>query len=219
MFDLPPNALAILTGFVSGLLLSIPPGPINLTIINEGARCGFRWVFFIGLGGVVMEVIYCAFAFTGFTSLFDRGYVKAAMEVFSFAFMLFLGIKLLLARTVEARSLVEERIEKKLHPHSAFMIGLVRVMGNPGVLLFWIVLAANFTSREWVQPTWNSKILCISGVAGGTFLWFLGLSYAVSLGHQKFSPRTLLWMEHISGVSLLLLAFAHGYHLVWEMKH
>ena len=219
MFELGPIALSSVTGFVSGLLLSIPVGPVNLTIINEGARRGFRWVFFIGLGAVVMEVIYCAIAFTGFASLFGSGYIKASMELFSFAFMLFLGLKFLLARKLESSSRVEERIEERLHPHSAFMIGLVRVMGNPGVLLFWIVLAAHFTSREWVQHSWNSKAACILGVASGTFLWFLGLSYAVSLGHQRLSPRTLLWMEHLSGVGLLVLALAHGYHLVWEIKN
>jgi len=40
MFDLTPIALAALTGFISGLLLSIPVGPVNLTILNEGARRG-----------------------------------------------------------------------------------------------------------------------------------------------------------------------------------
>ena len=60
---------------------------------------------------------------------------------------------------------IEERIEEKLHPHSAFMIGFVRVMGNPGVLVFWIILAANFISREWVEPNGRGKLACIAGVA------------------------------------------------------
>jgi len=219
MFDLTPIALAALTGFISGLLLSIPVGPVNLTILNEGARRGFWWASMIGLGATVMEVIYCAIAFTGFSSLFERGYIKAAMELFSFVFMLFLGVKFLVARTIPATNRVEERIEEKLHPHSAFMIGFVRVMGNPGVLLFWIVLAANFVSREWVRPNGAGKLACILGVAAGTGLWFLGLSWAVSLGHQKFSQKTLLRMEHLSGVGLLVLAFAHGYHIIWQMAH
>src|SRR5215831_21089187 len=88
--------VALLTGFISGLLLSIPVGPINLTILNEGARRGFKWAALIGLGATVMEVVYCFVAFTGFASFFTRGYVKAAMELFSFVFLLFLGIKFLL---------------------------------------------------------------------------------------------------------------------------
>ena len=97
---LTPILIAALTGFLSGLLLSIPVGPVNLTIVNEGARRGFYWAAMIGLGATVMEVIYCFIAFTGFSSFFSRGYIKAAMELFSFVFMLFLGFKFLLAKSV-----------------------------------------------------------------------------------------------------------------------
>src|SRR5579862_5194915 len=98
MFSLPPILVAGLTGFLSGWLLSIPVGPINLTILNEGARRGFRWALLIGMGATTMEVIYCFIAFTGFASFFTRGYIKAAMELSSFVFLLFLGIKFLLTK-------------------------------------------------------------------------------------------------------------------------
>ena len=49
-------------------LLSIPVGPINFTIINEGARRGFKWALLIGLGASAMEVVYCTIAFTSFAS-------------------------------------------------------------------------------------------------------------------------------------------------------
>lgn len=219
MLDWGSLYLAVVTGFLSGLLLSIPVGPVNLTIINEGARRGFAWAALIGFGATVMEVIYCSIAFTGFASLLSGRYWKAAMELSSFVFMLYLGVRFLVARQIPATSKIEERIEEKLHPHSAFMIGVVRVMGNPGVLVFWIILAANFTSREWVTPDMPGKLACVVGVALGTGLWFFGLSYAVSLGHRKFSERTLLWLEHLSGITLLLLALAHGAHIVWQMAH
>jgi len=103
MPELHPILLAGLTGFVSGLLLSIPVGPINLTIMNEGTRRGFFWAMLIGLGATAMEVIYCFIAFTGFASFFSQGYVKAAMELFSFVFMLVLGVKFLLAKSVGQR--------------------------------------------------------------------------------------------------------------------
>jgi len=219
MFHLPPIILAAVTGFISGLIVSIPVGPVNLTIINEGARRGFKWAGLIGLGATLMEVIYCAIAFTGFASFFSRGYVKAAMELFSFVFMLFLGVKFLTATSVPATNKIEEKIEEKLHPHSAFMTGFVRVMGNPGVLVLWLILALHFISREWVGPDGIDKLACIGGVAAGVGLWFMGLSWAVSLGHRKFSEKALLRMEHGSGIVLLGLAMAHGIHIVWQMAH
>ena len=226
MSVLPPTLVAGLTGFLSGLLLSIPVGPINLTIINEGARRGFKWAALIGLGATCMEVIYCFIAFTGFASFFTGGYVKTIMELISFIFLLYLGVKFLLAKSVDRPALhfgaaanrMEHRLGERLHPHSAFMTGLVRVMANVGVLVFWIFLAASFVSHEWVRPDWPGKLACVGGVTLATGLWFTGLSWLVSLGRGKFDARTLLRMEHISGIVLLALALIHGGTIVWEMR-
>ena len=84
MGQLQDLAIAALTGFLSGVLVCIPVGPVNLTIMNEGARRGFKWAMMIGLGATLMEAIYCLFAFTGFASFFNKGLIKAAMELCSF---------------------------------------------------------------------------------------------------------------------------------------
>ena len=222
--DLPPSLIAIFTGFISGLALSIPIGPVNLTIINEGARRGFQWALLIGLGATLMEVIYCALAFTSFASFFSKGYVGAGMQVFSFAFMLFLGMKFVMAKSVPVvdriEHSIEARIEQRLHPHSALMTGFVRTLANPGVLLGWIILGANFISRGWVEPTLEGKLWCLLGVAAGVGLWFAGLSWAISLGHKKFTELTMLKMERGSGIGLLVLGMIHGVHLAWQLsKH
>src|SRR5215469_13500062 len=117
MDEISPILVAMLTGFVAGLLLSMPIGPVNLTIINEGARKGFLFAALIGLGAASMEVIYCSIAFTGFSSLFGSRIVKASMEVFSFAFLIFLGIKFLTMKTIQAQTpigIAAEKIEAKL---------------------------------------------------------------------------------------------------------
>src|SRR5260370_19900844 len=100
MPELPPILVAGLTGLLFGLLLAIPVGPVNLTIMNEGARRGFFWAMMIGLGATVMEAVYCFIAFTGFASFLTGPYVKAGMQLFSFVFILFLGIKFLLTTSV-----------------------------------------------------------------------------------------------------------------------
>src|SRR5271170_5101654 len=123
-----PLLLAALTGFLSGFILSVPVGPVNASIINEGARRGLLWALLIGFGASAMEVIYCALAFTGFASFFDGIVLKAAMELTSFIFMLYLGLRFLNAHTIESVAPVEEKIKQRLHPHSAFATGFVRVM-------------------------------------------------------------------------------------------
>jgi threonine/homoserine/homoserine lactone efflux protein len=226
--------LAGLSGYFIALIFSsIPVGPINLTIINEGARRGFRWALLIGLGASAMDAIYCSIAFTGFSSFFDIKVVKSAMEVISFVFLIFLGGKFMTAQTVNvatkldaASEKLENRLGQKLHPTSAFMTGFVRVMGNLGVLLTWIVLAAYlmsheayFSSRTWVADRFAAKVACVTGVLLGTNTWFFVLSYGVSRGHGKFSEKTLLRMQHLSGFCLFMTGLYGGLHIIVQLSH
>lgn len=222
---LHPIVKSALTGFISALLLAIPVGPVNLTIINEGARRGRRWAVLISLGATLMELIYCFIAFTGLASFLLTGpYMKAGMELFSFAFMLVLGIKFLLAKSVsgpvelgETAHRIEERISEKLNPGSAFATGFVRVLANPGVMLGWFFFAAYFISRDWVTPDWEGRLSCVAGVGLGTVSWFIVLSCQSSRGYGKLNEKTLLRIEHWSGVGLLVLALLHGGWIVKEM--
>ncbi|HXF11107.1 MAG TPA: LysE family transporter [Desulfuromonadaceae bacterium] len=206
------------------MAMSCVPGPINLTILNEGAQRGFKWALLVGFGASVMEAIYCTIAFTGFSSFFDHGPVKATMELFTFVFLLFLGLRFLSAKTLptatklgSASEKIEAKIEQKLHPHSAFATGFVRVMGNLGVLLLWIVVAAHFMAHDWVGDDLKSKAACIGGVVLGFNIWFLGLSFVISRGYGRFSEKTLLRMEHFSGLCLVAAGLFDGGHIIWQL--
>src|SRR5215475_8960765 len=112
MPDWPPIPLAIFVGFIFSLMMSCVPGPINLTILNDGAQRGFKWAMLVGIGASVMEMIYCTIAFTGFSSFFDHGTVKATMEVLTFVFLLFLGFKFLSAKSVRPATKLAATTEK-----------------------------------------------------------------------------------------------------------
>ena len=167
--------LAAVAGFVCALIFaSIPVGPINLTILNEGARRGFKWAFLIGLGATVMDTIYCTVSFTGLSQFYGKGTVKHAMQLMSFVFLLFLGFKFLLAQTVKVPTKldatsekIEARMEQKFRPHSAFWTGFLRVAANLGVPVAWVGLSvylmsskAYFTEQDWVADTVPAKAAC-----------------------------------------------------------
>ncbi len=214
MMAIPPLLLALGTGVVSGFLVSVPVGPTNITILNEGGKRGFIHALMIGLGSVTMEVIYCSLAFAGFSGLFESHVMRALMELTSFLLVLYLGLKYLLARSLPVTPRSVELVEHRLHPRTAFMTGFARVLGNPAVLLFWIALSATFIAHGWMEDTWTSKLNCVGGVAVGAMAWFGLLSWAVSFGHRRFSNQTLLRMSQISGGCLLIVAIVIGFRLV-----
>jgi threonine/homoserine/homoserine lactone efflux protein len=222
--EISPILMAMLTGLVAGLLLSMPVGPVNLTILNTASRRGFTAGMLVGLGASSMELIYCAIAFTGFSQFFEFKIIKTSMEVFSFVFFLFIGMKFLRAENLNAPTefgatahKLSARVDQKFKPESAFMTGFVRVLGNFGVLLFWIVLAGNFLAHDWVTDSLGAKGACIAGVALGTNSWFCGLSFTASRQCGQFSERTLLRMERFSGICLLMLGFGQGIHIAWQL--
>ena len=206
--------LAGLAGFASGFFTSIPIGPIGITIVNEGARQGFRWAAMIGFGAIAMDFIYCTVAFAGFSSLSTSKLLRAAMELLSFLATIYLGIKYLIAKELPATTPSVERVEHRLHPHTAFMIGFVRVLGNPAVFLFWITLAAAFISHRIVEDSFLSKSVCVIGMSSGAFAWFILLAYLVSRRRGQFSTQTLIRMSHVSGAALLLVAVWIGIRLI-----
>lgn len=196
----------LVIGFAVGFAICIPVGPINASIVKEGARRGFFWALMIGLGATLMEVIYCAMAFASFAAFFTSPNVVAVMELGSFCLMFFLGLKYLVAPGVPKEPHSVEVVQEKLHPHSAFMIGFVRTMGNLGILPFWIAIAVFFVSRGYVQPTLESKTWFIVGVTVGVTLWFVLLAYVVGQLRKRLTERTLVMTIRVSGAMMLIWA-------------
>jgi threonine/homoserine/homoserine lactone efflux protein len=211
------SSTAGITGFIAGFLVSIPVGPINLTIINEGARRGFRWALMIGLGSVLMESIYCGMALAGFAAFLALPVVKSIMELLSFLFLLCLSWKYFSAKSIPSHSHGADVIEQKLHPRTAFGVGFIRVLGNPSVLLLWATLTATFLSHNWVDRTLDDRVACVIGVATGASLWFFLLAYVVGRRHGRISPQVLLRMEHVSGALLLAAALWIGGRIVSQL--
>src|SRR5688500_17489523 len=168
----------------------------------------------IGVGGMAMYVIYCGIAFAGFSGLFASKFMKATMELLSFLFLIYLGVKYLLTASLPATTPTVEAVEHKLHPHTAFWIGFVRVLGNPAVLLFWITMSATFMAHDLINDTLLSKGICVLGSFVGGLLWFLLLSFLVAKGHGIFSTKALVRMAHISGAVLLLAGLWVGFQLI-----
>ena len=213
MIDWGDITLAGGLGLLAGFITSALGGPINVTIVNESARSGFLRSFLIAVGAVVMETIYCGVAFAGFSSFFLTRNVQAAMQLASFVLVLWLGIKYLLAGHVPGEERGMALVEKRLHPHTAFWIGFVRVLANPGVLLLWLGITASLLSHGVLDPHWRARMTFCGGVALSGLIWFAGVSWGVSRGHRRFSGSVLRRISQASGVVLLVTAVVIAYRL------
>jgi len=209
MIDWGEMLTAGIVGVGSGFVTSALGGPINVTVVNESAQRGFLRGLMIALGATSMEVVYCGVASAGFAALFQNHVVRAVMELTSFVLVLWLGIRYLRAGHLQVSPTIEHiehLVEERLHPHTAYWTGFVRVLVNPGVLLLWIAITGSLVSHGVLRPEPVSKLLFCGGVAVAGCLWFAGLSWGVSRGHGRFSMSTLRRLSQASGLILLLTA-------------
>jgi len=209
----------ILMGILCGLISVVPIGPINVTIVNEGTKIGFKAAFMIGLGSVLMELIYCIIAFTGLSTLFEGRMVRVCMEVCSLSLVTILGLGYMLAKEVSKRVLRSDLMQNRFRKRTAFMIGFSRILFNPIVLLFWITMSVTMVERDFIVDELYSKALFIAGMVCGSVGWFLFLSYEVTMLSKKFTSQTLLRISQVSGALLLLMAIVIGIDLIHEILH
>jgi hypothetical protein len=82
------------------------------------------------------------------------------------------------------------------------------------------VLSANLMLHGLVANSLVARAGCVGGVFLGTTLWFVILSYGVSRGHGKFGEKTLLRLQHISGLCLISTAVIEAAKIAWDLaKH
>ena len=206
--------IAIISGAITGFICAVPVGPINVAIMEEGIQNGRKQAFIIAIGALLMEMIYCIIAFSGFATLFSDKIILATVELISLLAVTFFGIKYLMIDAVTVQGKRAKVVENRLSPHTAFWTGFVRVLVNPNVLLFWIMISAVLISNQTIQAEWKSRMACVIGAAIGIGSWFTLLVIGSARAKNRFSDKTLVKFSQISGVLLLLLSIVIAVRLI-----
>ena len=207
-------AMAIGAGALTGFICAVPVGPVNVAIMEEGIHSGRKRAFIMSAGALIMELIYCVIAFGGFANLFDHKLLRATVELVSLLAVSFFGVKYLMTDTVTVQGKRAKVVEQRLHPHTAFWTGFVRVLVNPNVLLFWIMIAAVLLANGTLQPAWQSRMACAGGAGLGIGAWFTLLVIGSARVRNRFSDKTLVNFSQVSGILLLVLAVVIAVRLI-----
>ena len=207
-------AVAIGAGALTGFVCAVPVGPINVAIMEVGIHSGRTRALIIAFGALLMEMIYCVISVGGFTRLFGNPSIRATVELISFLAVTVFGIRYLMADTVTVQGKRARMIEQRLHPHTIFWTGFVRVLVNPNVLLFWIMISAVLLANGTLQAAWQSRMACAAGAGLGIAAWFMLIVLGSARVRNQFSDRTLVRFSHVSGLLLLLLSVVIAVRLI-----
>ena len=210
----------LVLGLFTGFLLSIPVGPINLTVINEALRKGFTRAALIGLGGVMADTFYCATAFLGFSPLLSKLQALWPYLQFMGGIAVFvIGIRYSLDPVADVPAIAQSS-ESKIGHHftKAFPIGFFMGISNLALFILWGGVNTLFISHGWLEPHLRSMLLCIAGVWLGSSTWFVAVSFLVAKMHRQVEPDWIARISRVCGILMVVFGVILCYRAVFGTK-
>lgn len=198
-------------GFLIGVLVSAPMGPIGMLCIQRTLSKG-RWHGFItGLGAALSDIIYAALTYLcmGMVVSFVEANQRPLQLLGSIVLALF-GVYLF--RSNPVRNL-RKRKEKKLSFTQDFITAFLFTFSNMLIVLLYIGLFARF---GFVLPE-HSVWMILAGIGGigiGAIVWWFLITYFISKLRRWFNVRGIWLMNKIVG-SVIMIVSIIGFLMVF----
>jgi threonine/homoserine/homoserine lactone efflux protein len=178
------------TGLIAGLVIAVPPGPVNVLCMQRALAGGWRSGLVCGLGAAAGDTLY------GATAAFSINIVIAFL-VRELSLIRLLGGSLLVVAGFRCSR------RRPTAPYvscgdliSAFLLSLA----NPTVVLsFLAVLAALGLGGP---NRWESTVFAVAGIFCGSMLWWTALSVAVVCFRARVDERRLKWLNRLAGLAM-----------------
>jgi RhtB (resistance to homoserine/threonine) family protein len=188
----------------AGFLLNLSPGPDTLYILGRSVAQGRESGVASALGISVGSIFHTCAAALGLSAILaTSAQAFAAIKLFGGAYLVFLGIKMILDRRRELALPSNFRRRTTL---AAFRQGVLTNVLNPKVALFFLAFLPQF-----IDPASNMKmaafmILGLTFVTTGT-IWCLVLAwFASSFGKRLRNNETVAqWLNRSAGAIFVFL--------------
>ncbi|MDR1381157.1 MAG: LysE family transporter [Tannerella sp.] len=191
------------TGIIIGVLVSSPMGPIGMLCMQRTLSKG-RWSGFVsGMGAALSDLIYAAITglFMGLVVNFVEAHQRP-LQIFGSIVMAIFGYYIFRNNPVKG---LQRNREQKQTPVQDLMTAFFLTFSNVLIVFLFIGLYARF---GFVLPE-HSVRMTISGLIGvfaGAVLWWLFITFVVSLLRRWFNIRGLKLMNRIVGSVIIVLA-------------
>lgn len=203
--------VAILHGFVIGILVSAPMGPIGMLCIQRTLNKGRRAGLFTGVGAALSDFIYALLAGLGMSIIVD--FVEDNQTMLQlFGSLVLLGFGIYIARKNPAKALrAGGSSPKKNNNVQDLVTGFLFTFSNPLILFLIIGLYArfNFPSNQF---TLYHYIFGFISIIIGALLWWFVITYFVDKVRGHFNVRSM-WLINIIIGSLICLMSLVGFFM------
>jgi len=184
-------------GFLIGISIAAPVGPIGVLCIRRTLAEGKLKGFLSGMGAASADMVYGAIAAFGLTVITDLLVENAFwLKIVGGCFLLYLGIKTFREKPAEHAAQVNQSGN-----FGAYLSTFFLTITNPMTILSF---AAIFAGTMFIGTT-SSPIVLVAGVFAGSVCWWLTLSLGVGLMRDRLTANHMAWINRFSG--MIIVAF------------
>ena len=188
-------------GLILGFSIAAPVGPIGVLCIRRTLAHGRGAGLLTGLGAATADALYGSIAAFGLTAL-------ASILISQGAWLRPLGAVLLGILGLRAWGSRPEASAAPPAPSSlprAYLTSLGLTLTNPLTILSFAGAYAGLGLGTRVADSLAAAAL-VAGVFSGSVLWWITLTLSVGWMRSRLGPRTLRWVNRLSGALLLVFA-------------
>lgn len=163
-----------LIAFFFSYIGSIPPGTINISVIQLTLNGRIKGALYFALAAALVEFFYATFA-VGIQFFFvSKLDFTLHFKIIAASAMIVLGLINFFGKSKKAPA------QKSGVPMTGFKKGVVISIFNPLAIPFWIAVTAYLESQAWIKIDSQSFWAYILGISTGTFLLLATLVFIVS---------------------------------------
>jgi threonine/homoserine/homoserine lactone efflux protein len=198
-------------GFVAGLAIAVPVGPVNVLCASRTLSKGRLSGLISGFGAATADALYGAVA--GFSITFLIEFLEREefwIRVIGGLLLVAIGV-VYFHRPAQAANLRGADGTG----HSDFVSTLLLTLTNPTTVLSFLAVLAGLGMgghREW----WLTFLL-VGGIFCGSMLWWVTLVLLVNRFRDRFNQQAMRWLNRIAGLAIggfgivtLAIGLKHG---------
>lgn len=193
----------IVKGFVIGLLVSSPMGPINLLTIQRTLNRG-RWHGFVsGLGAMLSDTIYATFTLLALSlvSGFLDEYTSLLLIIGS-AILIIFGIGIFISNPLKGWKPDILPVERRYLKD--FLSAFLLTFSNVAIVMALIGLYTRFSFNPMIEGI-PSTVVGLISFASAAFSWWFLLTTFVSKLRKRFNRKGLIILNRIVGSLFILI--------------
>jgi len=197
----------VVSGWMIGVAIALPVGPVITEIIRRGLRAGFPAAWQVGLGAAASHAILVSLTLLGVVTLLDRPIWHAILGGAGTLVLGYLGVDALRASTMPP---IGDSSGPPGHP---FMVGFGIGIANPITLLWFLTVGGALITAHSGGGTGRLALAFGVSFVAGVLCWDTVVAGLAGYGRRWMGPKTMKALNVAAG----LVFFGFALRLLWKL--